>query len=466
MAQQLLLSLLLCSVWAALLWPASRLLLRKIPGLQQWPAFYWWLLVLCFLPLLPLPQLGQYVAIPSVLLHDTIYAVQTLGAQPAHPGLTEQPVVWEWYWRGLLVLVVMVSLWRLGRVVKQWRQLQQLISLTEPLAAAGVLTPAQLATHPQLEIRQTQAAVSPFIAGWRHMVLVVPSYVWQLPAEQRRLLVTHELVHLNRHDPQQLILLRLLVACCWFIPVLKWIEHAFIHSIELAVDQAVLASQPELAAVYGQTLLSSLKLSRANRLPGLAARFIHGSTGHSFYRQRLQQLFKGPQPLCGWQKWRIGLAFSGCAFLLQLSSVALGYNAPPQQWWLPVDDPVVSSFYAEQHPFRQNRPHQGLDFAAVSGVTVKASQQGKVLIADASSLNSRYGKVVLIDHGHGYQTLYAHLNAFSVTAGQRIAAGEPIGTVGSSGRVTGPHLHFELLLNGTQQDPAEYLPLQSKTTRF
>ncbi|MBV2129007.1 M23/M56 family metallopeptidase [Arsukibacterium indicum] len=459
MALQLLLSLLLCSVWAVLLWWASQYLLKKISGLQQWPAFYWWLLGSCFLPLLPLPQVGQYFAIPSVLLHDTLYAVQSLAAQPAHPGLTEQPVALAWFWRGLLASVAMVSLWRLGRVIKQWRQLQQLISLTEPLAAASVLTPAQQTTYPQLEIRQTQAAVSPFIAGWRHMVLVVPTYIWQLPAEQRHLLIAHELVHLNRHDPQQLILLRLLVACCWFMPVLKRIEQAFVRSIELAVDQAVLASQPERAAVYGQTLLNSLKLSRPSRLPGLAAGFIHGSAGSTFYRQRLQQLFKGPQPLSDWQKWRIGVVFVGSAFLLQLSSVALGYNAPPQQWLLPLSQPVVSSFYAERHPIRQNRPHQGLDFVAASGVTVKASQQGRVLIADARSLNSRYGNVVLIDHGHGYQTLYAHLNEFSVTAGQSIDAGEPVGTVGTSGRVTGPHLHFEILHNGVQQDPASYLVL-------
>lgn len=459
MAPQLLLSLLLCSVWAVLLWWASQYLLKKVSGLQQWPAFYWWLLGSCFLPLLPLPQLGQYFTIPSVLLHDTLYAVQTLAAQPTHPGLTEQPVTWVWFWRGLLAAVVMVSLWRLGRVLKQWRQLQQLISLTEPLAAASVLTPAQWATYPQLEIRQTEAAVSPFIAGWRHMVLVVPAYIWQLPAEQRQLLIAHELVHLNRHDPQQLIVLRLVVAGCWFMPVLKRIEQAFMHSIELAVDQAVLASQPERAAVYGQTLLNSLKLSRANRLPGLAAGFIQVSAGQSFYRQRLQQLFNGPLPLCGWQKWRIAVAFSGSAFLLQLSSVALSYNAPPQQWLSPLSKPVVSSFYAEQHPFRQNRPHQGLDFAAASGVTVNASQKGRVLIADASSLNSRYGKVVLIDHGHGYQTLYAHLSEFTVTAGQSIDAGEPVGTVGASGRVTGPHLHFEILHNGVQQDPANYLVL-------
>lgn len=459
---QLLISLALCSVWAALLWPASRLLLRKVSGLKQWPAFYWWLLALCFLPLLPLPQLSQQWLVPSVLLQDTLNAVHTFSAQPAHPALNQSPAFFQQYWPGLLLLLLMmVSAWQLWRVWRQWQRLQQLIALTEPVAPASLLSPAQLTEMPQgVEFRQTSAALSPFTAGWRHRVVVVPAYIWQMPLAQRRLLLAHELMHLQRHDPQQLIVLRLLVAVCWFIPTLKQLEQAFIQSIELAVDQAVLAKQPELAALYGQTLLNSLKFSHGGSLSALTAAFIHDKADQGFYQQRLQQLFVRPVSLSAGQRWRLGGMFGCCALLLHVSSSVLSYNEPSQQWGLPVDKPVISSFYAEQHPIRQNRPHQGLDFAAASGAAVRASQQGKVLIADASSLNSRYGKVVLIDHGHGYQTLYAHLNAFSVTAGQQIAAGGQIGTVGTSGRVTGPHLHFELLRNGAQQDPAKYLPLQ------
>ncbi len=90
---------------------------------------------------------------------------------------------------------------------------------------------------------------------------------------------------------------------------------------------------------------------------------------------------------------------------------------------------------------------------------MQAAQKGRVLIADDTSLHERYGKVVLIDHGHGYQTLYAHLDGFYVAAGQTVDPGQPIGKVGATGRVTGPHLHFELLLHGKPLDPALHLPL-------
>lgn len=461
MAQQLLLSLLLCSVWAAILWFISQLLVKKIADLQQWPTFYWCLISLSFLPLVPLPQLGQHWAIPSILLQDTLYSVQALAAQPEHPALLQQPFSMQQLWGALVIAVFAISFLQLWRLFTQWRRLQKLIQLAEPLAAANVLSPAQLSSLPRhIDIRQTHAAISPFLAGWRRLVLVLPAYIWQMSAQQRNLLIAHELMHLKRRDPQQLLALRILVAICWFIPSLRHIEQAFIQSIELTVDQAVLAEQPELAAVYGQTLLRSLTLSQPGDSSMLTAGFIHGVADKSFYQHRLQQLFQRSPGLSVWQRWRISILFGCSAILLQLSSSALSYSTPSQQWLLPVGDVPVNSFYAERHPFRQNRPHQGIDFGAAAGTTIVASQKGKVLIADDSSLNGRYGKVVLIDHGHGFQTLYAHLNNFYITAGQTVNAGDPIGSVGSSGKVTGPHLHFEILLNGHQQDPAAYLKLE------
>ena len=323
---------------------------------------------------------------------------------------------------------------------------------------------ASLATHGgelpiQFEIRQTQAAISPFVAGWNRMVLVLPAYIGDMSEQQRQLLIDHELTHLQRRDPQQLLLLRILVALCWFNPVLRLIEQAFIRSMELAVDKAVLQKQPEQALLYGQTLLCSLKQSQAEQMPALMPGFIQSNASQSFYQQRLQQLFQPAPVLSFWQKWRATAVLCSTALLLNVGCAQLSFSSPPQEWLLPVGKVPINSFYGEKHPFRKNRPHQGLDFGAKRGATVKAAQKGKVLIADAKSLNDRYGKAVLIDHGHGYQTLYAHLDDFYIEAGQTVEPGQPIGKVGSTGRVTGPHLHFELLVDGKQQDPTPYLKL-------
>jgi murein DD-endopeptidase MepM/ murein hydrolase activator NlpD len=460
MAEQLLLSLLLCSLWSGLLWFSSQFLLKKFSALQHWPTLYWCLMALSFLPLLPMPELYQHWTVPSVLLLDTVSSVQALTAQPLHPSLLEPPVDTAFYWRMALGLIAIISLLSLWRLVKQWQLVQRLIQLSEPLDKASLLNKTQLELLPVVfEIRQTQAAISPFVAGWNRMVLVLPDYIEDMSEQQRQLLIDHELTHLQRRDPQQLLLLRIVVALCWFNPVLRLIEQAFIRSMELAVDKAVLQKQPEQALLYGQTLLCSLKQSQADQMPALMPGFIQSNASQSFYQQRLQQLFQPAPVLSFWQKWRATAMLCSTALLLNVGCAQLSFSSPPEEWVLPVGKVPINSFYGEKHPFRKNRPHQGLDFGAKRGATVKAAQKGKVLIADAKSLNNRYGKAVLIDHGHGYQTLYAHLDDFYIEAGQTVEPGQPIGKVGSTGRVTGPHLHFELLVDGKQQDPTPYLKL-------
>jgi murein DD-endopeptidase MepM/ murein hydrolase activator NlpD len=100
--------------------------------------------------------------------------------------------------------------------------------------------------------------------------------------------------------------------------------------------------------------------------------------------------------------------------------------------------------------------HRGIDLATNLGTPVKASDAGFVVFAGWS--NDGYGYHIIIDHGHGFQTLYAHLSKMLVNAGQSVAQGMVIGAVGSTGNSTGPHLHFEVHLNGVQVSPFSYLP--------
>jgi murein DD-endopeptidase MepM/ murein hydrolase activator NlpD len=95
------------------------------------------------------------------------------------------------------------------------------------------------------------------------------------------------------------------------------------------------------------------------------------------------------------------------------------------------------------------------------GTDVVASFSGRVTVADNSSLHKNYGKVVLIEQRNKQHSLYAHLDSFNVTAGQWIIAGQKLGTVGATGRVTGPHLHFEILQDGNRIDPSLHLILDS-----
>jgi murein DD-endopeptidase MepM/ murein hydrolase activator NlpD len=129
-------------------------------------------------------------------------------------------------------------------------------------------------------------------------------------------------------------------------------------------------------------------------------------------------------------------------------------NAPGVLSW-PVAGTITSPFGYRRSPFGGGMEfHQGLDIAAPMGTTVQAASGGTVISA---GWYGGYGNYILIDHGGGMATGYGHLSQIFVSAGQQVQKGQAIGAVGSTGMSTGPHLHFEVRMQGKPTDPAAYL---------
>ncbi|MHB8178265.1 MAG: murein hydrolase activator EnvC family protein [Vulcanimicrobiaceae bacterium] len=122
----------------------------------------------------------------------------------------------------------------------------------------------------------------------------------------------------------------------------------------------------------------------------------------------------------------------------------------------PVTGIITSPFGWRRNPFGGGPEfHPGLDIAAPMGTTVTAAASGVVMMAQAYG---GYGNYILIDNGGGFSTGYGHLSAIYVSVGQHVKRGQAIGAVGSTGYSTGPHLHFEIRINGKPVDPAPRLP--------
>jgi murein DD-endopeptidase MepM/ murein hydrolase activator NlpD len=171
--------------------------------------------------------------------------------------------------------------------------------------------------------------------------------------------------------------------------------------------------------------------------------FKNGTLGDWFRAKFLNQTAKTPagDPVQGG-----GGGGSGHALLTIPQALA---NPAPGVFLAPVSGPVTSPFGPRPRDF-----HEGIDFGVPQGTAVHAAQAGKVIAAGSSG---GYGLKVDVDHGQGVVTRYAHLSRIDVHVGDVVAAGANLGLSGSTGESTGPHLHFEIRINGVAKDPAPYL---------
>lgn len=142
--------------------------------------------------------------------------------------------------------------------------------------------------------------------------------------------------------------------------------------------------------------------------------------------------------------------------------ISLGKNQEERSKCIPAIQPIsnkdlrrtASGYGVRIDPiYRTPRFHSGMDFSAKVGTEIYATGNGVVTFA---AWKQGYGNCLIIDHGYGYQTLYGHMSKFKKRVGQKVTRGEVIGEVGNTGKSTGPHLHYEVIVRGKHDNPSKY----------
>jgi len=480
-----------------LAWVAGQRLHRHL-GLSHAAYGYWlglWLLAVMPVLLSTLVALwvpAPLVALPPVLTMPLPVALDLGDAGTAGGVAATSP----WIRPSTAMLLAALYFAGLGvallRVAYGMRATARLCRATTPITPADWPGPRSRACAQRLMsagvvCRLSAVPVSPFAVRWPRPMIVLPrSALAHLEDRALSLILGHEAAHLVRRDPQRAGLMAVINALLWFNPFLPRLTARVQLAAELRCDARALADDAQGGREFATAYVRTLRLSAAAHTPAQALTH-RDLAGHEI---RIRHMLHGDaaRPLARSRRVMLlgsALLVGSLLMVMQASTArplpdpAAG-NAPPAasmthavlplplppvrqrsseiRFQAPLATPRVTGHFGDTGSIRQ-RPHRGTDFGARSGTPVLAPADGRVVAATTAYPDGpQYGTVVVIDHGQGWQTLYAHLQGTDVVVGQQVQAGEQIARVGSTGRVTGPHLHLEMLRNGERVDPQAHLP--------
>lgn len=198
-----------------------------------------------------------------------------------------------------------------------------------------------------------------------------------------------------------------------------------------------------LAALSDAATLSTNEILDGLRVVGLEPQAVEGGTGGPFI------------PIQGSGESIIDEANTVADALARYQSARMALLSAPVRMPIKGTGALTSKFGNRIDPFLNREAfHSGIDFRATTGTPVLAAAGGEITFAGT---NGGYGKMVEIDHGNGLLTRYAHLSRIGVELGQSVLSGQQLGLSGSTGRSTGPHLHFEVRRSGTAIDPSRFI---------
>lgn len=313
---------------------------------------------------------------------------------------------------------------------------------------------------------ETPFVWTPFGCANRSRIVLPESYVREFSADQIDLILEHESAHIDRRDDEWGLVLRAILSVLWIAPFAHFAFRRWVQACELQCDAAILRGvSKQVRADYAHVLLSALRIT-ANRVRQYpAATFSNDRLRNE--KMRITNIMSGNAPVIKRTRSQVSLVLaavsvsvaSGVGFASVANADPVGVSAGD------VKNVTLESIVAGRltapfgktfDPFRDGstRVHLGVDIGAPIGTKITAPADG--IIVEATDLydgKPNYGKVVVIATANSTQTLFSHLNAYSVTTGQQVRKGDVIAEVGNTGKSTGPHVHIETHVSGERVDP-------------
>ena len=298
-------------------------------------------------------------------------------------------------------------------------------------------------------VRVSERISSPVLwwnMGW---VIVLPETIHSMNQSKKRIILAHELIHIRKHDFAKFLLLRVIRSLFFFSPFVIFVMKEILSREETETDLKAIAEFGIRPFEFGETILvfAGFNNRAAYPVPNLV------NSEKNRLKLRIERLF---QKKSG-GKFRIGqtLLFLSTVliFLINFSSTAFGSSFMDSGTMLnPLPEGRLTlGFGIKEHPiYKKQYNHNGIDLAAETGTPILAADDGTVVVVD---YDEKMGEYIIIQHGAGLRTIYAHLDEVDVKTGVRIKKGKRIGTVGETGLATGPHLHFEIRKGNMPVDP-------------
>jgi beta-lactamase regulating signal transducer with metallopeptidase domain len=463
-------------------------------GCRRWPALAQsrqaWLLAQLLAAaafgLVLAPQSARLSVMPAIELTpapapvsvvDTLAPTPAVQAQPPAEALAATTgeagaASFPWILRATQAWLALYLAGAAAAAVRMWlthRTLRQVMQGSIRLTEASN-HPAFVQPFPRVAILETDLPVSPMLVGVWRPILLLPRHLRDFDIVQQQMIVSHELTHLRRRDPLWMGASIALQTALWFNPALRKLGERLTLAQELGCDQQVLAGRPQgQRKAYAAALVGQLKLQMKLQHGGVQGALAFGGFSAVPLSARIALIRdNGACAFGAFGSCTVVAGFGGLllatlalqpAFALRIPDApSLLPELQPIEWRLPLEHPRVSSLFGVVSPLRPSG-HKGIDFAARKGTPVLASADGRVVRStDLDPGGEKYGKTIMIAHANGINSFYAHLDGRVVSEGEFVKAGQQIGRSGATGKVTGPHLHFEVREGNRIVDPASVVP--------